>query len=51
MSDIIKAIYRGELNPIENLGDELDCPEYMEQLRPVLVQKQLKTESELGLRM
>lgn len=24
MSDIIKAIYRGEYNPMENLGDELE---------------------------
>ena len=39
------------LNTFGMFVDRCVSPEYMEQLRPVLVQKQLKTESEFGLRM
>lgn len=39
------------LNTFGMYVDRCVSPEYMEQLRPVLIQKQLKTESEFGLRM
>lgn len=39
------------LNTFGMYVDRCVSPEYMEQLRPVLIQKQYKTESEVGLRM
>lgn len=39
------------LNTFGMYVDRCISSEYMEQLRPVLIQKQLKTESEFGLRM
>ena len=39
------------LNTFGMFVDRCVSPEYMEQLRPVLIQKQHQTESEIGLRM
>lgn len=39
------------LNTFSMFVDRCVSPEYMEELRPVLVQKQLHIESSLGLRM
>ena len=39
------------LNTFGMYVDRCVSPEYMERLRPILVQKQHKTESEIGLRM